>query len=174
MNDLTIIKNQQAAMLAPHLGEYNAAARIIIQEMKEAGAAPEEIIGFLKGLYEPFGIPVEDEFEPDEFGFAAEPEQEQPVTYSATQIARMLGVYSEFDRPHAHAVSAILNHNINIGDEHKYVYVLFETCDLTVYCTRYDGYALERVLDWVEANGLPYAVDGRCYTYYVQYKDTAA
>ena len=174
MNELTVIKQQQAAMLAPHLGEYNAAAKIIVQVMKEADAAPEEIIGVLKGLYEPFGISVSDEFEPEEFGFVDEAELEQPMTYSATQIARKIGVYSEFDRPHAHAVSAILNHNIGIGEEHKYVYVLFETKDFIVFCTRYDEYALECARHWVEVNGQPYTVDGRCYTYYIRHKETAA
>ena len=150
------------------IGKYADAAKLIIRELKEAGAAPHQIIDFLEGLYESFGV----SFAPDpDFMLEGKPEKQ---TYSATQIARKIGAYSENGRPHAHAVSAILNHNLYIGQEHKQTAVLFETGDFIVFYTRYDEYALARVMDWVADHGLPDFVDGQFYTYTIRYKDTAA
>ena len=149
-----------AATSSPTLGEYNDAVKIILSALRNMGVAPERIIEFLDGVYEPFGISVA-----EDGGMAG-----TQTMYTATQIAGLLGLYSMYGLPHAHAVSAILNHNLFIGEEHKAELVLFETTDFTVYFTRYDGYALERVRDWLEINGLPDEVDGTCYTYYIFYR----
>jgi hypothetical protein len=149
-----------AAVSLPTLGEYNDAVKIILSALRNMGASPERVMDFLNGVYEPFGIPVTEDCE-----FAGTQKM-----YTATQIAGSLGLYSMNGYPHAHAVSAILNNNLFIGEEHRAELILFETANLTVYFTRYDKYALERVRNWVETNGLPDEVDGACYTYYIFYK----
>jgi len=150
---------------SPTLGEYNDAVKIIVNALQNIGVSPEKVVRFLNGVYEPLGIPIAEDFKT-----AATKRM-----YTATQIARKTGLYSMYGYPHAHAVSAILNHNICIGDEHKVELILFETENITVYFTRYDEYALERLRDWVSINGQPDEVDGACYTYYIRYKrDTAA
>jgi len=166
MKDLAHIQRQPTALPIPRLCEYAEAAVRVIRALQEAGAEPGQIIDFLKGA----SGPPPDAFAAEEAAFAQPPR----VTYTATQIARKLGLYSAYDRPHAHAVSAILNHNLYIGEAHREDHILFETRDFTVYCARYDEYALGRVLEWVKNNGLPGFVDGLYYTYHVRYKNTAA
>jgi len=144
---------------APRLGEYNAAARIIIHAMQNMGAAPERIIGFLKGIYEPLGIAVtSDDSELSE----------NPRTYSAKQIAKMYGVYSLNGNPHSQAVACILNENLFIGEKHRTVI----TTDYGSYIgvsIRYDQYAVQAVEDWIIENGYPSEIYGFERTYYVLY-----
>jgi hypothetical protein len=153
-------EKEPAERPAPALGDYANAAGIIADALQSVGVSPEKVMEFLKCVCEPFGFPVTE----NRAAYASR------GMYTATQIASKLGIFSTQGRPHAHAVSAILKHNIYIGEEHTETLVLFETADFTVYYTRYDGYALERVQSWVNANGMPSEVDGAYYTYWVQYK----
>jgi Rha family phage regulatory protein len=142
----------------PRLGEYNAAARLVVRFMQKMGAAPARILTFLQNLYEPLGIPV-----------GADDLADTPQTYTAKQIAALLGVYSLYGNPHAHAVSCILNENIFIGEEHKTV----STADLG-WCislsTRYDDYAMQAVRSWLAEHGRPGEICGLFRVYHVLYK----
>lgn len=79
---------------APRLGEYNAATRIIVRAMQNMGATSEQIVGFLKDVYEPLGISV-----------AVDDLADIPQMYTSKQIARMHDIYSFSGKPHYQAVS---------------------------------------------------------------------
>jgi len=144
---------------APRLGEYNAAARIIVRALQNMGAASERIVGFLEGLYEPFGITVA--ADDDEFDHT-------PQTYTAKQIAKMYGIYSLTGNPHYQAVACILNENIFIGEKHKTVLTTDYGNHIGV-SVRYDEHAAKAVGDWLSENGCPREIYGFERTYYVLY-----
>lgn len=163
-------RKQNAFTLIPSLSEFAEAAKTIIRELYDIGASPGEIIGLLRGDREPPDSsgtlePEDSSFEPYDF----EPYEPVKHRYTAYQIARELGIYSIYGRPHAHAVSAILNYNILIEPEHTEERMLFETSNIDVYYTLYDWHALEQAQKWVEGNGYPYEIDGFSYTYHVLY-----
>jgi hypothetical protein len=143
----------------PRLGEFNACARIIVHAMREMNASPEQIIGFLKSIYEPLGITV-----------TTDENADTPRWYTAKQIAQTLGVNSLSGNPHYQAVACILNENIFIGENHKAV----ETEDYGSHVgitVRYDSHALEAVKEWFDEYGYPDEVYGFGRTYRVTYKD---
>jgi Rha family phage regulatory protein len=146
------------AMPAPRLGEYNACARIVVRALRNIGATAEQIVMFLKGVYEPLGIIVTIEAE-----IEAEPQM-----YTARQIAEMFGVYSLTGNPHAQAVSCILNENLFIGDSHKSV-VSMNYGDHIGVSVRYDEYAARSVKEWLVEYGLPSEVYGFERTYTIRY-----
>ena len=146
------------AIRSAQLGEYNKTANLIVHFMQKIGATPVRILSFLKKLYAPLGIEVEVDAFPDTSNL-----------YTAKKIATMLGIYSIYGLPHAHAVSCILNENIFIGDEHRTVLTAgFD--DFIVVSVRYDNYAVEAVRNWIKANGKPGEVDGFYRTYYLVYR----
>jgi len=152
-----------SAMPTPRLGEFNACARIIVRALRNMGATAEQILCFLKGVYEPLGITVSvgDAFD------------DTSQMYTAKQIARMLGIYSVNGNPHYQAIACILNESLFIGDEHKSV----ETHDYGSHvgiCVRYDEYAVRAVVDWFAACGYPDEVYGFERTYRVIYGNQAA
>jgi Rha family phage regulatory protein len=150
-----------AAMPHPRLGEINACVRIVVRGLKNFGATPQRIMEFLKETYEPLGISVNT----DDLG-----DGDIMPWYSATEIAVECGIYSLSGRPHAQAVSCILNENVFIGAEHKRV----ETADYGDHIgvsVRYDKYALRDTLQWIVDNELPEEVYGFERTFHVQYKD---
>ena len=140
------------------LGEYNKTANMIVHFMRKIGATPMRILSFLKKFYEPLGIEVEDEVFPD-----------TSHLYTAKKIATKLGIYSLYGKPHAHAVSCILNENMRIGDEHRTVLTAgFD--DFIVVSVRYDDYAVEALRNWLKANGYPGVVDGFYRNYYIRHR----
>jgi Rha family phage regulatory protein len=147
-----------ATVPLPRLGEYNATARLIVRFMQKLGAAPSRILAFLQNLYEPLGVSV-----------GADDLTDVPQTYTAKQIAKMLGVYSLYGNPHSHAISCILNENIVIGEEHRAV-----VTEDYGYCIgvriRYDEYAVQAVRDWLAENGYPGEIPGYFRNYHVLYK----
>jgi Rha family phage regulatory protein len=145
-------------MPAPRLGEFNACARIIIRAMRENGATPEQIVGFLIGVDEPLGISI-----------MADIPGDAPRLYTAKQIAQTLGVYSVNGNPHYLAVACILNENIFIGDGHKTV-MTEDYGNHVGICVRYDGYALNAVKEWLCEYGYPEEVYGFGRTYRVLYR----
>ena len=148
-----------AAMPSPRLGEINACARIIVSGLKRLGATPERIMGFLKETYEPLGFSVD--FAPDE-------ETTLPRWYKASEIAKEYGFYSLYGKPHGQAVSCILNENLFIGAEHKWV-TTENYGDYVGVCVRYDEYALEAVWQWFVDNDMPDEVHGFGRTYHFQH-----
>ena len=143
---------------APRLGEFNACARLIVRALRDMGATPEQVIGFLKGVYEPFGISVAEEGEFDN----------APKMYTAKQIAKMLGIYSVGGNPHYQAVACILNENVFISDIHKSVATEDYGSHVGV-CVRYDDFAVQSVRDWLKEYGYPCEVYGFERTYRVLY-----
>jgi len=148
----------QAAMPAPRLGEYNACARIIVCALQNIDATPEQILAFLRGIYEPFGIAVSD----DAISEVA------TRMYTAKQIAEELGVYSLAGNPHVQAVSCILNENLFVNDTHKSATTMDYGNHIGV-SIRYDDYAFQAVKEWIEQYRFPDEVYGFGRTYYVRY-----
>jgi len=148
-----------AVMPTPRLGEYNACARILVRALQDIGATPERIIAFLKGIYEPLGISVED---------GTDTEDAPSLYYSAKQIAETIGLYSLAGNPHSQAVSCILNENLFVGDEHK-IAVTADYGDHIGVSVRYDVAAFNAVMDWIIEFGFPEEVHGFGRTYYVRY-----
>lgn len=133
---------EQAALYHPRLGEFNAAARLIITAMREAGATPKQVMEFLRGVYGPLGIAVITD------GLNA-----APRTWSASDIAKMLGVLSVNGKPHNLAVSAVVN-IIGVGGSHMTL-VPVQNGTYTGVCVRYDDVAAAMVKEWFENHGYP-------------------
>jgi Rha family phage regulatory protein len=144
----------------PRLGEFNACARIVVRSLRDMGATAEQVLKFLKGVYEPLGIAVAED---DEF-------ENVPQMYTAKQIAKKLGIYSVNGNPHYQAVSCILNENIFIGDSHKSVLTNDYGTHIGI-SVRYDDYAVQSVRDWLSEYACPAEIYGFERTYYVLYQD---
>jgi len=155
------------ALPAPRLGEYNACARIVICILRELGAMPEDMILFLQGLYQPFGISIATDTAIDVDG---EAKPQQPRFYTAKEIAIALGIYSVNGNPHAQAVSCILNENLFINESHKTV-VTLDCGDHIGISVRYDTFAVQSVMDWITESGFPEEVYGFDRTYTIRYTD---
>ena len=149
----------RAAMPIPRLGEYNAASRLIVRAMQNIGATPDQVIGFIKNVYEPLGFSVVTE---DEIAGTSQ-------MFTAKQIAAIFGIYSLNDNPHYQAAACILNEILFIGDEHKSA-VTMDYGDHIGVCVRYDRHALNAVEDWLYDNGFPNKICGFDRTYHVKYK----
>ena len=153
----------------PRLGEYNAAARLVVRALKNAGTSAELIVDFLRDVYAPLGITVCSEMDCDdalEFEngdiYAAMP------WYTAQEIAQKCGLFSLNGKPHAQAAACIINENLFVGAEHK-------RAEAAIYggysgvSVRYDSHALCEVMEWLVQNELPTEIYGFERTYYVQY-----
>jgi Rha family phage regulatory protein len=143
----------------PRLGEINACVRIIVPALRKMGVTSEQIVEFLTGVYEPFGITVA----------ACDDFDGTPRMYTAKQIAKILGVYSHSGNPHNQAVASILNENIFISDIHKSVTTEGYGSQIGVR-VRYDDCALQSVKDWLIEYGYPCEIYGFERTYRVCYK----
>ena len=149
-----------SAMPVPRLGEINACTRIIVRSLRDRGATAEQIIRFVKDMYEPYGFFVADD----------EDICNTPQMYTAKQIAKKLGIYSVNGNPHSQAIACILNENLFIGDNHKSVVTNDYGTHIGI-SVRYDDYAVLSVKDWLLENGYPSEVYGFSRTYQVLYKD---
>jgi Rha family phage regulatory protein len=143
---------QIAAQNKPRLPEFNAAVRNVLDGMSYSFASPERVMGFLRGVYNPLGIRLLESG--DEYGF-----------YSASEIARHIGVYSASGRPHGHAVAAIIG-RLNLPGEHIAV-VPYGLVGVTV---RYDINVLNAVRDWLVENNLPHEVPYLDFEYHIHYE----
>ena len=132
----------EKALYQPRLCEFNAAVRLIIPAMRRAGATPKQVIDFLHSVYEPLGIIVVTK------GFDG-----VIRTWSASEIARMLGVYSVNGNPHKLAISAVV-YMLGVGDKHKSL-VPVQSGIYTGFCVRYDSVAAALVKDWFEEHSYP-------------------
>lgn len=158
-NEMEAAERAAASVVrSPRLGEYNAAARLIVHAMQNMGATAELVIGFLKGIYEPLGFTVMT----DELA-------DIPQMYTAKQIAKMHGIYSITGKPHSQAVSAILNENLFIGEKHKTVMTM-DYGDYIVASVRYDSHAAQAVKDWITEYDFPSEIYGFDRTYRVIYQ----
>jgi len=149
-----------SVMPTPRLGEYNACVRIVVRALRDMGASPNHIFGFLKNVYEPLGISIVKE----------ETGNNTFQMYTAKEIAHKLGVYSVNGNPHNQAIACILNENLVINDQHKRVETENYGIHVAIY-VRYDDYAVKAVKDWIEEYGYPSEIYGYDRTYRVVYKN---
>ena len=153
-----------AALQVPRLGEYNAAARLIVRAMREAGATPEQIMEFLKEVYAPLGINIRD----DVYDTTADSAMCRHM-YNSRQIAEMHGMYTINGNPHSWAVSAILNDHIRIDDKHTSAVTIGYMDGISVNIL-YDDFAVQAVEDWIIENGFPDEIPYNGRNYFVCYK----
>ena len=137
----------------PRLSEFNSAVKNVLNGMSQAYVAPDGVMKFLRGVYEPLGIEV------SETGGT-------PCFYSATDIAQVNGIYSESGRPHSHAVAAIIS-KLNIN-ESQMVVIPYGLVGVTY---RYDIDVMCAVGDWVRNNGYPLDIPYLDFDYHVRYKN---
>jgi Rha family phage regulatory protein len=135
-------KLQEITLYHPRLGEFNAASRLIIRAMRDAGATPKHVIEFLRRVYEPLGIQILT----DGLGGSVR-------TWSATEIAKMLGIYSVNGKPHSLAISAVI-HIIGVDNNHKTL-VPVQNGIYSGISVRYDDIAVTLVKEWFEEHGYP-------------------
>ena len=135
-------KLEQMSSYQPRLGEFNAAARIILPAMQEAGATPKRIVEFLGSIYKPLGITV-----------LTDGLDLNMRTWSASDIAKMLGAYSVNGKPHNLAVSAVVS-LLGVDNRHK-ILVPVQNGMYTGVSIRYDDIAATLVKEWFEKNGYP-------------------
>jgi hypothetical protein len=146
-NEVAELKAQAAT---PRLKVFNTAIRNVLTGYSDTCASSEEIMGFLKGAYKPFGIEV------------------TPVAgkhrYTVTDIARYLHMFSENGLYHGHAVSAIIE-KLNIAPEHIYI----SPYGMVGITTRYDGVVVSAVEDWIVDNNFPHDIPHLDFEYHVYY-----
>jgi len=137
----------------PRLSEFNSAIRNVLSGMSYCYTLPNRVMKFLRGAYEPLGITVTARDECDDMKY-----------FSATEIARYLGVYSDTGRPHGHAVAAIIS-KLGMPESHA-IAVPYGLVGVTV---RYDGYVVIAVRDWIESNNNPSEVQHLDFFYHLRY-----
>ena len=136
-------KQTAQAPKRPALSSVNGAVKLILGTMEEAGVAPEYRVLALKGIYEPYGLPVPTEGLP-----AVE------KLYDLTTMAEELGVMSaKSGKPHAQAVGAILGLVGVMEAEVKVVPFIHNGHSGTT--EQYAESVLKRVHKWLEVNGWP-------------------
>ena len=136
----------------PRLSEFNSAVRNVLSGMSYCFANPKRVMSFLHGVYEPLGIEVNDNFDADNH------------YYSATDIARLLGIYSKNGRPHGHAVSAIISHHDLPGHHASIV-----PYGLVGVMINYDWFVVETVMNWIAENNKPNEVPYLNFCYHIYY-----
>jgi len=147
--EIAEIKAQSATT---RLKVFNNAVRNVLSGYAQVCASEEDVMGFLRDAYQPFGITVTED-------------NDYSTAMTATEIARFLGVYSETNRPHAHAVSAIIE-KLRISPEHIEV-VPF---GLVGFSVRYENAVMYAVNEWLKRNNFPNDIPHLDFDYHVVYK----
>ena len=135
----------------PRLSEFNGAVRNVLSGMSYNRAKPNSVIDFLKGVYEPLGIKVNASDDGKEY-------------LSATNIARLLKVYSETGRPHGHAVAAIIT-KLDNWWKHA-IAVPYGVVGVSI---RYGGSIVEMTRKWLSDNNMPNKVPYHDFCYHIYY-----
>ncbi|GHU95167.1 hypothetical protein FACS1894208_07510 [Clostridia bacterium] len=142
---------QIAEQNKPRLSEFNSAVRNVLDGMSYTCASPQRVMNFLHGVYSPLGIEVA--ADGDKYGY-----------YSATDIARNLGVYSDTGRPHGHAVAAIIS-KLNISAGH----IVVVPYGLVSVFVKYAAVVVNAVFEWLAQNGFPHDIPHGGFEYHVYY-----
>ena len=129
--------------------------RNVLSGMSYCGAMPKRVMDFLCGVYEPIGVEVLPFFEDDCYGY-----------YTVTEIARLLGVYSDTGKPHGHAISAIIS-KLDKWAHHAIVIPY----GMVGAMLRYDWNVVERVINWIIENKKPVEIPHLDFVYHVYYYD---
>ena len=137
----------------PRLNEFNTAVKNVLNGMSKCYTKPDNVMKFLRGVYEPLGIEVLPFHETDYHGY-----------YTATEIAAKIGVYSNTGRPHGHAISAIISKLDNL-DSHTLV-IPYGLVGATF---RYDSFIIEAVWSWLMENKFPSTVPYLDFDYHIYY-----
>jgi hypothetical protein len=135
----------------PRLSEFNSAVRNVLSGMSYCCVKPDRIMKFLRGVYEPLGIEVQ-------------PTEDTCGYFSASQIARQLGIYSETGNPHGHAVAAIISKLTNPAR-----HTLVIPYGLVGVIVRYDRNIVNAVWSWIRENGYPGEVPHLGFRYHIYY-----
>jgi len=145
-------KHETEKEKAPRLREFNVAVKNVLSGMTDTFASPDSVMDFLRNIYKPLGIKVAEEVY-------------TPCFYTATDVAQIIGLYSETGRPHAHAVAAIIS-KLNIH-ESQMIVVPYGLVGVTY---RYDIGVVSAVEDWLVENGFPREIPHLNFDYHVYYK----
>ncbi len=140
----------------------NETAKIILPTLDEAGIKPQYKALTLKMIYEKAGLklPIE--------GLKADRK-----IFDLMTIAEILGIYSNSNKPHGQAVSAIVA-KLDISDDEKEL-VSFERNGHMGTTTQYKEGVISKIKKWLEDNGYPIEIrfidsKGNEKTYRVQYR----
>jgi Rha family phage regulatory protein len=146
--EIAEIKSQSAT---PRLQTFNNAVRNVLSAYNDVCASSNDIMDFLRGAYAPFGIKVitNDENCGEWWG-------------TATDIARLCHVYSASGRPHAHAVSAIIE-KLNINPRH----ISVMPYGFVGVSLRYDRFVMSKVSEWLDANNRPRDIPHNGFEYHI-------
>ena len=135
----------------PRLSEFNSAVRNVLSGMSYSLTKPGRVMSFLRGVYEPLGIKVQNE-------------RDNAHYFSATVIAKCLGIYSETGRPHGHAVSAIISKLENWPR-----YAIAIPYGLVGMMIRYNWKVVEKVVGWIKENNKPHDIAYLDFSYHIYY-----
>lgn len=144
------------------LGEVNSAARIIRQTLREAGMAPQFVAVAMKSLYEPVGVEIPLE------GITL-----NKRLFDATAIADRLGVMSRSEKPHAHAISAIIAQVDVLPDEKELVPFQSGINGHSGTNVQYTESVVAKVNLWLERHGYPTEISYNGKQYTVRYARAA-
>ena len=142
----------EARAATPQLRVFNSAVKNVLNGFAYTHSSPENVIEFLRGAYQPFGITVIDRDASDDHHL------------SATDIAALLKIYSEAGRPHAHAVAAIID-KLNIAPSHIGI-IPFGMVGVSI---RYDRTVSDAVKEWLDKNDYPNKVPYLDFNYHIYY-----
>lgn len=152
-------RRMRAAAMA--LNATNRAAKMMLDAYSEAGIAPQYKVLALKEVYADAGIAV-----------PTEGLQIGQKTYDATAIAQRLGVLSLTGNPHAHAVSAVIEHIRPKKEECIRVPCINPQNGHADSTMQYTDSVVDRVREWLKIRNYPTKiprVDGSR-TYTVKYE----
>lgn len=141
------------------LGETNAAARIIMPTLKDAGMPPEYRAVALQSLYEPVGVKIPlDGIKTDK------------QLFDCTAIAEKLGLVSKSGKPHNQAIAAIIM-QIPVNGEEK-VLVPFQSAvsGHAGPTWQYAQSVIDKVQGWLIEHNYPAEISSNGKSYKVTYK----
>jgi Rha family phage regulatory protein len=143
----------------PKLGEFNKAARLIANAYQNAGANSGDVVKFLENVYEPLGIEVLG----DGLQYSGLPAH----LYSPFQMAREMGIYSMYGRPHCQAIAAVLR-KLDIAPEHKII-TPARYGEYIGIVLRYDEEAFDILKEWFWENDFPSTVESEYCDFHLRY-----
>ena len=108
-------------------------------------------MNFLQSVYKPLGIEIQNDTDDSEY-------------YSATLIAKCLGINSVSGRPHKYAVSAIIS---KFDDWANHAIVV--PYGLVGVSVRYDFTVASKVVDWIAENNKPHLIPHLDFYYHFFY-----
>ncbi|MCI1966316.1 MAG: ORF6N domain-containing protein [Oscillospiraceae bacterium] len=143
----------------PRLGELNAAARIIMPTLKEAGMPPQYQAVALQSLYKPVGVTIPlDGIKTDK------------QLFNCTEIAEKLGMASKAGKPHYQAVAAIITQIPVSDDERSLVPYQSNVSGHGGPTWQYAQSVVDKVQNWLIERNYPSEIVGGGKTFKATYK----